>query len=703
MTARSTWFALLGYLAFVVITLLGVEDADFFIDTRQTQLPLVGVSIPTASFFIFAPTIGAALYIYFHLHLRKLWEALYEPPPIHADCPLDEQIYPWLVNDLVLRIRNDGAASKRPLDFLAGLVTGFLVWAAGPFVLMLFWWRSMPAHAEGMTLLIAFTLILSMYAGLTSWWFLGTCSLPRDQRVPIWSGLWKRSLGVPVTTFIVCVSWLRTEAGFEQYAMMAVDFYEDVVNEGEPLPRFTGRTYPDGGEMFARTAQEIDVRKWVWTVDDLTLDPNKPNPLLTATIRLLAAFDGRFSIRPFDTTLAVADLRGIENTLGEAEITGREISQRKFRAEWCRRKGLEPNVCGNLYTEAQPAPPHIRPNRNKWCVANNFQNLEPGKPDSDSLDSEPTRPGLTPATELACFSHFSRLDAEFRSEWREERIASATRSALKDLRGRDLRDANMEFSNLSFAQLQGARLENASLYRARLQRADLSWARLDWAKLNEAQLEGAVFWQAQMQGVDLRLAFLEGANFGSAFLNEARFNVARLEEADLGGARLKKAGFFSAYLSRANLSYAKMDGASFNGAQLDGANFKKAQMDGADLSDANLNGTILIEAVATNINWEDAHLSLAAHAADLRGAKGLTQWQLRNVIGDSKTLVPPHLRVWSCWISPPDNIDQIAKAAAKFNPQTDEQIKSDWICPPGIMPQPTGTQLELDERSPFED
>jgi hypothetical protein len=76
--ARTAWFALLGYLVFVGVTLLGVQDADFFLPARQTRLPLVGVDIPTASFFWTAPVLGAALYIYLHLFLIKLWDA-------HAD------------------------------------------------------------------------------------------------------------------------------------------------------------------------------------------------------------------------------------------------------------------------------------------------------------------------------------------------------------------------------------------------------------------------------------------------------------------------------------------------------------------------------------------------------------------------------------------------------------------------------------------
>ncbi|MEP5762013.1 MAG: hypothetical protein ABJ327_22420 [Litoreibacter sp.] len=63
-TAKASWFALLSYLAFVGVTLMGVVDADFFIPSRQTSLPLIGVSVPTTTFFYVAPLIGAAIYAY---------------------------------------------------------------------------------------------------------------------------------------------------------------------------------------------------------------------------------------------------------------------------------------------------------------------------------------------------------------------------------------------------------------------------------------------------------------------------------------------------------------------------------------------------------------------------------------------------------------------------------------------------------------
>jgi len=95
-TAKTNWFALMAYLAFVGITLLGVQDVDLFVTSRETPLPLIGVSIPTARFFLFAPLLGAALYIYLQLHLLKLWDALASARPNIEGKPLAEHITPWL-------------------------------------------------------------------------------------------------------------------------------------------------------------------------------------------------------------------------------------------------------------------------------------------------------------------------------------------------------------------------------------------------------------------------------------------------------------------------------------------------------------------------------------------------------------------------------------------------------------------------------
>jgi hypothetical protein len=171
---RSNWFGLMAYLAFALITVLSVEDVDFFDPSRNTSLPLIGVAIPTFSFFIFAPVLGAALYVYLHLTLRKATEALCAVPHRIGADPLEERIKPWLLNDMVLRLRgtdDEGrrAATPRPLDLLAMLSATALIWFAGPGLLALMWVRSWPAHNWPLSLTIGTALLVTVFAGITTW------------------------------------------------------------------------------------------------------------------------------------------------------------------------------------------------------------------------------------------------------------------------------------------------------------------------------------------------------------------------------------------------------------------------------------------------------------------------------------------------------------------------------------------------------
>ena len=118
--ARTSWIVLLGLLAFIGVTLLGVEDADFFTPSRQTQLPLVNSPSLRRSFFYFAPALGAALYIYLHIHLLKLWDAIADAPIRLSRRPAARRtiLHPCIVNDFALTLKGESALRPRPLRWL---------------------------------------------------------------------------------------------------------------------------------------------------------------------------------------------------------------------------------------------------------------------------------------------------------------------------------------------------------------------------------------------------------------------------------------------------------------------------------------------------------------------------------------------------------------------------------------------------------
>ncbi len=168
-TARTTWLVLIGFLAFIGLTLLSVRDVDFFSVSATTDLPIVNIAIPTTTFFWTAAVLAAVLHTYFHVFLLQLWDALAEAPPEIDKLTLGDRVFPWLVNQWALRQRKDRPVTRRPMGLLGSVVTGLVIWLATPIVLAGFWWRSLPAHDARVSLAIAAALWLSLFASMRGW------------------------------------------------------------------------------------------------------------------------------------------------------------------------------------------------------------------------------------------------------------------------------------------------------------------------------------------------------------------------------------------------------------------------------------------------------------------------------------------------------------------------------------------------------
>ena len=210
-TAKANWLGLLAYLAFVGVTLMGVRDADFFMTERQTDLPLIGVKVPTNLFFYIAPGLGAMLYIHLHLYLMKLWRALGELSL--SEAPVGERIAPWIVSDMALG-RRAGAMAPYPLRRLAGGVAFVSIFLAGPAVLAGFWWRSMPKYDELLTVVFCglplFAVLITMSESLRA---LRRAGAPTPEMT--------RTLGRGWYVFAASLSglgWMTTEGTLEAYA-----------------------------------------------------------------------------------------------------------------------------------------------------------------------------------------------------------------------------------------------------------------------------------------------------------------------------------------------------------------------------------------------------------------------------------------------------------------------------------------------------
>jgi hypothetical protein len=139
----SLFTAMLIACGYVGITAFTTSDIALLTNTGTTSLPFLGVGINMAAFYIAAPFLLLATYIYFHLNFAHLWETLVTLPAIFPDGErLDQKVYPWLFNWLpsicfiqTKRLRNICFA---PLQKFMAI---FLAWYFVPLILITLWFR----------------------------------------------------------------------------------------------------------------------------------------------------------------------------------------------------------------------------------------------------------------------------------------------------------------------------------------------------------------------------------------------------------------------------------------------------------------------------------------------------------------------------------------------------------------------------------
>jgi uncharacterized protein YjbI with pentapeptide repeats len=752
-TARNTWLLLLGFLAFIGLTLLSVRDVDFFSVSATTDLPIVNIAIPTTTFFWTAAFLAAILHTYFHVFLLKLWDALAEAPPEIGRLKLGDRVFPWLINDWALRRRADRPVTRRPMDLLGGLVTALIIWGATPLVLFGFWFRSLPAHDARLSLAIAAALWLSFFASLSG----ESRARARLRRPGL--GDWQRR-----RAHFGPRPWLGSTANALAMVLSALALVAAV-----PVLTIT-TVAASGGHYLPTVFENTVVRIW-------------PEAWGTVPIASANLVDAEIAIRPDDWREP-------------------EIAHRRFRVDWCADAGVPDHACET------PTHPDQGLARQRWCdtleiddCEGRFREIDEAFEDEwqiergaylgvirgPDLRSRDLRNAIASSAFLAGIDlRWARLEG---ANLGEAQLEGATLMGAR-LEGATLRGARLESANLAEAQLAGAslwqtRLTGANLWHAQLRRADLREAALTGVNLGHARLEGALLWEARLEGAYLGYARLDGASLGSARLEEANLyqallkgaslvgarldganlrytllegadlrqarleqadlqsarmgganlNEAWLEGADLGRAGLEAADFSDAWLARANLGGARLakanlgrarlehanlraagleganlaeawlQGADLEYARLRGASLQKAQLNGSQLAQARLQGSDLSEARLRWIEWAGATFGpTLAPSADFAGGKNLTQTQLAQVIGDADTILPldaetgEQLHVWSCW--------EVATAEAFVQLQTQHRIWSTadqlwenirdngWVCAAGEAPRPVGKPAE---------
>ena len=550
---RTNWIGLLAYLVFLTITILGVEDVDFFLASEQTEIPIVGVEIPTLAFFWFAPLLGTALYIWLHLLVRKVGPAI-DAAPVKIDGqPLETHLKSWILNDMVLMWR--GGHERRPLDWLVQIATIGLIWLYGPFVMGLAWYRSWPAHNEFLSAALCACVFACLYVGGTSLWETrrATRGIERLRSV--------RALCVAVLMpqgLIVAFALTFLKTGLFETLFVANE--EDLVyrSASADLSERQFTTLPPGRLDHFRARED----HWASYCDARGISPEVCGP----------AHDPWIAVDP---------------VISEARLA------------WCDDRNSVPDCAAHFRRLEADILADFQSYRRAEIAALPRVNLE----GADLRNAD------------LLLAHL--INADLRGAEMQGADLFRAEMQGADLRWAEMQGADLSGAEMQGADLRWAEMQRADLSGAEMQGADLSWAEMQRADLSGAEMQGAVLSLAEMQRADLSGAEMQGADLSGAEMQGAVLSLAEMQGANLSGAEMQGAFLSLAEMQGANLSGAEMQGADLRWAEMQRADLSGAEMQGADLSGAefdartNFAEAVLLFAAVRSVDFRNVDLTQA--------------------------------------------------------------------------------------------
>jgi uncharacterized protein YjbI with pentapeptide repeats len=681
------FMAMLTACVYTGITVFTASDVVLLTNAGSTTLPLLGVSMDVFYFYLAAPFLLLAIYIYFHFNLQHLWGALANLPAVFPDGnQVDQKVYPWLFNWLpssnFLRLRT--LEDRRTFQgFLQKWLAVFLGWFFLPITMVLLWGRYLYVRHPGVTVYHIVIITLTILFGVWS------CRLARitlrgengKKRGGKVSGILRNVVVAGPVLFLLftCsdgfihgISDPRRPPPFNRWMVLTafeVFGLKTVVNfeEKDVSTRFAeSRGTP--GDQGADT--EIPLARGAQLANrDLRHAEAKGAFLAKADLRE-ANMQGAY--------LRGADLR--EAKLGESGEPWRAAILEKshlFRANLKK-------AClyrANLYQAYLVAANLSEANLELAVLAE--ANLLAANLQGAKLKGTIFRAANLQGADFTGAKNLEENQIIEAKAWVLARYDGPLTEKLglpknhgdllkaRNFSGLNLVYANLQevdLSNFDFtgANLLGADLGKANLYRSNFNKANLTKAQLSECRLRLANFQGANLEKTDLKGANLQWAKLHGAkglkeeqlkaarNWSLAFYDEKMIRSLklpldhnyRLLAQRLDGYDLRDAALKGAFLVRANLQDAKLQGADLSLTELREANLERADLSGANLEDSflggvNLRGAKLHGAKVSRAMFIDADLRGAdLSGTDLSGALNLTASQLKDAKTDSQTRLP---------------------------------------------------------------
>jgi uncharacterized protein YjbI with pentapeptide repeats len=164
--ARKILFLMTVFCGYSLAVIASTTDLQILTNSVSEPLPVINIQNPTVWLFIIGPYILIGLYLYFHIYVRRIWEALGKLPAKLPDGRrLDEWVYPWVLNSLVGRQMNLIRRGRPILAHVEEIFSIFIAWWVVPITIVFFWLRFLPRHDWFITFLHIVLLLISLIFG----------------------------------------------------------------------------------------------------------------------------------------------------------------------------------------------------------------------------------------------------------------------------------------------------------------------------------------------------------------------------------------------------------------------------------------------------------------------------------------------------------------------------------------------------------
>lgn len=164
----STIFITIIFLCFYCwLTVFSTNDLYLLTNSSKSTLPIINVPLDITGFYIAAPLLLLAFYLYFQFNLRKLWREFSELPAYFPDGKaINQKSYSWLTNDLVINYMRLLKNEDNIFLKLQNKLIIFLVWGIVPITILAIWIKYLISHnlilSSIHSLLLSFCLILGI-------------------------------------------------------------------------------------------------------------------------------------------------------------------------------------------------------------------------------------------------------------------------------------------------------------------------------------------------------------------------------------------------------------------------------------------------------------------------------------------------------------------------------------------------------------